>query len=80
LFNNEEITMLDAHRIVEKGISMVPEGRHVFSKLTTLENLEMGAFTRKDRTAIQQDIEKCLPAFSPPERTRQAIRRHAFGW
>ncbi len=72
-FNNEEITLLDAHRIVEKGISMVPEGRHVFSKLTTLENLEMGAFTRKDRTAIQQDIENVFQLFPRlKERAKQS--------
>jgi len=71
-FGGEEITNIEPHHIVEKGISMVPEGRHVFSKLTTLENLEMGAFVRKDKTAVQQDIENVFKLFPRlKERSKQ---------
>jgi branched-chain amino acid transport system ATP-binding protein len=52
---------------------MVPEGRHVFSKLTTLENLEMGAFTRKDKNAIRLDIENVFTLFPRlKERSKQS--------
>lgn len=71
-FNGEEITSIEPHHVVEKGISMVPEGRHVFSKLTTLENLEMGAFVRKDKGAVQQDIENVFKLFPRlKERSKQ---------
>lgn len=62
-FNGEEITHCEPHKILEKGIAMVPEGRHVFSKLTTLENLEMGAYSRNDSQQIQADIEKAFTLF-----------------
>lgn len=72
-FNGEDTTLLEPHHIVEKGISMVPEGRHVFSKLSTLENLEMGAFTRHDRSAIQEDIERAFQLFPRlKERSKQS--------
>jgi len=72
-FKGEDITFLEPHHIVEKGISMVPEGRHVFSKLTTLENLEMGAFSRKDKKAIQNDIENVFKLFPRlKERSKQS--------
>ncbi len=72
-FDGEDITNIEPHHIVEKGISMVPEGRHVFSKLTTLENLEMGAFVRKDKAAIQEDIEGIFKLFPRlKERSKQS--------
>ncbi len=72
-FGGEDITFLEPHHIVEKGISMVPEGRHVFSKLSTLENLEMGAYSRKDTSAIQQDIENVFKLFPRlKERSKQS--------
>ncbi len=54
---------LPAHKIVEQGIIMVPEGRRVFAVLTVLENLEMGAFVRNDKQAIAQDLEKVFTLF-----------------
>jgi branched-chain amino acid transport system ATP-binding protein len=56
IFNGEEIHNIPPHRIVEKGISQVPEGRRILPRLTVKENLEMGAFTRP-----KNDIEKILP-------------------
>ena len=55
MFLNEEITGLSPDRIVAKGITLVPEGRRVFSDLTVLENLKAGAYLRKDN--LQKDID-----------------------
>ncbi|MBI3812762.1 MAG: ABC transporter ATP-binding protein [Nitrospirae bacterium] len=54
-FLGENITGLPAHEIVGRGISQVPEGRRIFPRLTVLENLEMGAFLRRDRRVIEAD-------------------------
>jgi branched-chain amino acid transport system ATP-binding protein len=73
IFNGEDITCVEPHKIVEKGIAMVPEGRHVFSKLSTLENLEMGAFSRKDKENISHDIEHAFTLFPRlKERAKQS--------
>lgn len=63
LFAGEDLTRLPPHEIVRRGIALVPEGRQVFSRMSTQENLEMGAFTRKERPAIQADIEKVFVLF-----------------
>ena len=44
------------HRVVERGLAQVPEGRHVFANLTVLENLQAGAYLRKDKDGIRKDI------------------------
>jgi branched-chain amino acid transport system ATP-binding protein len=62
-FSDEDLTHLPPHEIVKRGIALVPEGRQVFSRMTTQENLEMGAFTRKNRLAIEADIEKIFVLF-----------------
>ncbi|MCP4404280.1 MAG: ABC transporter ATP-binding protein [bacterium] len=60
----EKIDTLPAHNIVTKGISQSPEGRKIFSRLTVMENLEMGAFVRNDGPeAIQKDIEYVFDLF-----------------
>jgi branched-chain amino acid transport system ATP-binding protein len=63
LFGGAPIEKLTPHRIVGAGISQVPEGRMIFSRLTVLENLEMGAFMRKDGREINQDIESAFRLF-----------------
>lgn len=55
-FKGEEITKVPAHKIVSMGMSHVPEGRRVFQQLTVLENLKLGAFTRKDKAEIEASI------------------------
>ncbi len=55
-YDGREITKLPAHKIVEAGISQVPEGRRVFAQLSVLENLKLGAYIRKDKSQIEQDI------------------------
>jgi branched-chain amino acid transport system ATP-binding protein len=59
----KEITSLPPHEIVTRGIAMVPEGRQVFSKMTTQENLEMGAYSRSDRAEIQMDADRMFCIF-----------------
>lgn len=52
-----------AHQVVRYGLAQSPEGRKIFSRLTVLENLEMGAFTRTDRDGIQKDLERMYEMF-----------------
>src|SRR5687768_15366957 len=56
-FHGEDITRCAPHKIVARGLSQVPEGRMVFANLSVRENLELGAFLRKDRPGIQSDLE-----------------------
>ena len=55
-FEGRDITDFNTQKIVETGIAMVPEGRRVFANLTVLENLRIGAYLRKDRDVIEEDI------------------------
>ncbi|MGD2059032.1 MAG: ABC transporter ATP-binding protein [Anaerolineales bacterium] len=59
----EDLEPYPAHKIVYKGVSMVPEGRGVFSRLTVSENLDMGAYYRNDRSGIQTDLERVFELF-----------------
>lgn len=71
-FQGESITGLPVHKIVNKGISLVPEGRSILSQMTVLENLEMGAFQRNDN-AIQDDIRKVFNRFPILEERKQQL-------
>lgn len=62
-FNGENISTTPAEQIVKKGISHVPEGRKIFAPLTVRENLEMGAYTRKDPTEIQNSMQRVFTSF-----------------
>jgi len=62
-FLGRRIDRLDAEDIVNLGISMVPEGREVFPELTVRENLWMGAYTRKDRKGVQEDLDRVIRYF-----------------
>ncbi len=71
-YAGREIAGLEPHRIVQAGIAHVPEGRGIFSELTVLENLEMGAYTRRDRAGIRADCEEMFRLFPRlAERKRQ---------
>jgi branched-chain amino acid transport system ATP-binding protein len=59
----EELTKLQPHEIVQRGISQSPEGRLIFSKMTVRENLEMGAYQRKDKDGISRDMEHVFALF-----------------
>jgi len=56
-FLGENIAGMPAHEIVKRGISQVPEGRRIFAEMSVQENLEMGAFTRKDKAGVEKDFE-----------------------
>ena len=63
LLDDEDITNTTAQYRVQKGISHAPEGRHVFSAMTVLENLELGAYLRRDFTGISSDLKKVYELF-----------------
>ena len=63
VYLGENIASTSAKKIVEKGLVQVPEGRHVFPGLTVKENLELGAFLRKDKEGIQKDMEDVFERF-----------------
>ena len=63
ILNGEDLGKYKAQEIVYKGVSMVPEGRGIFARLTVSENLEMGAYSRTDKTGIQQDLERVFELF-----------------
>ena len=62
-FRGQRIDGLSSDEIVRRGISHVPEGRELFPELTVLENLRMGAYTRKDKTAIRRALERVQEHF-----------------
>ena len=62
-FKGEDITRVIPERIVDRGISQVPEGRRIFAAMSVMENLEMGAYLRKNKADINEDIEMVLPVF-----------------
>jgi branched-chain amino acid transport system ATP-binding protein len=63
VFQGKNITRATPHRIVEMGISQSPEGRRLFPHMTVLENLEMGAFQRRDRSGIREDLDRVYSLF-----------------
>jgi len=71
-FEGEELTELPPHEIVAKGVIQVPEGRRIFSQLTVMENLEMGAFLKKDSKSKKENLERVFELFPRlKERRRQ---------
>jgi branched-chain amino acid transport system ATP-binding protein len=62
-FNGKDITRLKAHETIKLGISYVPEGRRLFSKLSIIENLELGAFIKNDRKEIERILEQVFELF-----------------
>ncbi|HRX04442.1 MAG: ABC transporter ATP-binding protein [Anaerolineae bacterium] len=63
VLDGEPIHDMPAHTIVTRGLSQSPEGRRVFGRLSVAENLEMGAFTRKDKAGIKRDLERVYELF-----------------
>lgn len=62
-FDGHDLTRTPAHKVVSLGMAQSPEGRKIFPRLTVLENLQMGAFTRKDKPGIADDLEKMFNMF-----------------
>ena len=70
--NGEELTRLRAHKIVQKGVVQVPEGRRIFGTLTVMENLDMGAFISKDTQKNKANLDRVLGLFPRlKERSKQ---------
>ena len=63
LLDGEEIANMPPHHIVQKGVSLSPEGREVFPALTVEENLQLGAFTRSDKAEIEKNFERVYELF-----------------
>jgi len=63
VFMGKEISTIQPHNVVKLGISHVPEGRIIFANLTVMDNLELGAYVRKDRAEIGRDLEKVFKLF-----------------
>lgn len=63
LFNGEDLTTLSPHQIVQKGVVQVAEGRAILTTLTVQENLDLGAYTRKDKAQISQDLDYVFHLF-----------------
>lgn len=63
LLNGESIRSTPAHALVDRGVAMVPEGRHVFPYMSVKDNLLMGAYARKDNAAIHSDLERVVERF-----------------
>lgn len=63
LFEGEDITNVSADKIVNRGLIQVPEGRRVFANMSVKENIEMGAYLRKDKEEIKKDMEWCYELF-----------------
>ncbi len=79
-FRGNPIHRRDTHRIVSMGIAYVPEGREVFDELSVRENLLVGAYLRKDRTGIKEDIDRILGYFpSLKERITQPAGKLSGG-
>ncbi|MSN25326.1 MAG: ATP-binding cassette domain-containing protein [Geobacter sp.] len=80
LFEGEDITRVQPHLIVRKGICQVPEGRRVFARMSVQENLEMGGFILTSKQEISQGIERAFTLFPRlAERRKQAARTLSGG-
>jgi len=73
-FEGESLVGVKAHHIVRRGISMAPEGRGIFANMTVRENLDLGAFARRDASKIASDRERALELFP---RLRERLRQSA---
>ena len=74
IFDGEEIQGTPAHDMIGKGIAQSPEGRKIFFRMTVLENLEMGAYHRNDRSEIQRDMDRVFDLFP---RLKERIKQEA---
>ncbi|MCX8005690.1 MAG: ABC transporter ATP-binding protein [Burkholderiaceae bacterium] len=71
-YRGQEVTGAPPYRLLQMGLAMVPEGRGIFTRMTVLENLQMGAFARNDANVIRADLERMFDTFPRlKERARQ---------
>ncbi|HRY37830.1 MAG TPA: ABC transporter ATP-binding protein [Smithellaceae bacterium] len=78
-FLGKKIDRMDTEEIVRLGISYVPEGREVFPELTVMENIQMGAYTRRDRQGIKEDIDGIFKQFPILSERRNQQAGHLSG-
>jgi branched-chain amino acid transport system ATP-binding protein len=74
IFNGEDISSTKADKIVHRGLIQVPEGRRIFTNMTVRENLDMGAYLRRDKAAIKRDMDIVFEVFP---RLKERIRQNA---
>nr|WP_310526764.1 ABC transporter ATP-binding protein [Nocardioides sp.] len=72
-FNGEDVTKLRADQRMRKGLCLTPEGRGVFPGMTVTENLDMGAYTRKDKAGIAEDFERVFGLFPRLKERRKQV-------
>ena len=72
-FEGKEISKMPAHKIVTMGMAHVPEGRRVFAELSVFENLKLGAYTRKDKTEIEDTIKSIYKRFPRLEERKSQL-------
>ena len=73
IFEGQDITKIPAHKIVSLGMAHVPEGRRVFAQLTVLENLKLGAYTRKDKNEMEETLKMIYKRFPRLEERKNQI-------
>lgn len=73
VYKDKDITKIPPEKIVALGISQVPEGRRVFSTMSVLENLEMGAYLRTDKKGVQEDLENIFTRFPRLKERRKQL-------
>ena len=72
-FDGEDVTKLRADQRMRKGLCLAPEGRGVFPGMTVTENLDMGAYTRKDKAGIAEDFERVFGLFPRLKERRKQV-------
>lgn len=72
-FEGEKISETPAHELVYKGITMVPEGRGIFARLTVFENLDMGAYSMSDRSSFDDDLDRVFQLFPRMKERRNQV-------
>ena len=73
IFEGQDITKVPAHKIVTMGMAHVPEGRRVFAELSVYENLKMGAYTRKNKDEIEENLENVYKRFPRLEERKKQM-------
>ncbi len=72
-FEGEKISATPAHELVYKGITMVPEGRGIFARLSVFENLDMGAYSQPDRSTFDDDLDRVYQLFPRLKERRKQV-------
>ena len=79
-FEGTELTKIPGHKIVSMGMAHVPEGRRVFAQLSVLENLKLGAYTRKDKTEIEESLKRVYKSFPRLEELFPVVSSRCLPW